>query len=1443
VFVSTVFASEIQLISLKEGCAPADPMRRLMDRKFLMDGASREHARAWLAGEAEPDLRRLGAYVVSPGAELTFSDVEEQLTADIDAAIAVAESTEAGLTSESRQLHGLLPLLAVREQWRGMCLPQLRAERDRLLRAWSEAAAAASYTADKHEELDTAPDAASAAAAVARWRLLDRRPHDAPAPAEADPPAPLPHATKADVHAAVLRHVEDFFSRADDPNARHHTLLCAETGSRKTGITLAHLRTMIETRKAAGKPHRAVTLVPAHRLGLEILARAQAEGIKAALFRGRGDRGKEKREPQPCKNLEAVDLARKAGADIRATVCGPAPGGARCAWRDNCDYFTGLNQAQAADLVIAAHNFVFDPLPRELQHDLAWVIIDEGFAALADREFDLTLSSLGPESLAAFPVLDEDKAPDIAATAELEALYARLITAARGCIGGYLTADALQEADITTMSGATTRLPSLTRGREVDHQMRPGMDPESRRAAAQRAAINGQLGAIAALSHGAASILSDGPTAAGFVSVRLDVRPWGSEIVLTVRGQRERAGWLTDLPVLMTDATGRIEDVRRVFPDAELAEVPSAAWPYVRVIQVTGGFGQSTLERHPTRIAELRDFIILATLDKPTALVVCHKATEDAFTGIPGVAVVHHNNVAGSDVHARVDMAITIGGAFASPEAVASIAAARGGGAVQVARPQRVTRASLLTSGAAVEIECMAYADPAVDAVHRGIYGTSITQGAGRIRPLERTAANPAVLWVFGNVALPFPADSVVPWSSVRPDRITRMIARGAVWLNPSDAALFQPELFKNAKAVERARGRMDDARTAVAAVTRHDPQPWSRLRYRLRGQGMRFREVMIPTDSATVVLAAIEAKHGRLVASDLVPLTDGLLRDNQNHGASDVLPRLKCSRLHRRCLINHAPKRFAAAGAEKGRISMATRDELVAALAARYASSSRVERGRILDEFTAVSSLHRKHAMRVLRAGKPGDRSGPRPARRLYNEAVREALVVTWEASDWICGKRLRPLLPILIEAMERHGHLQLAPEVRAGLLAMSTATIDRALRQVRALGGGRKRRHAPPSAAIRRSVPVRTFDGWDNPPPGFVEADLVAHSGPGAKGSFVQTLTVTDIATGWMECMPLLVREQRLLTESLSMIRRQMPFRLLGFDTDNDSVFMNDTVKAYCDEAGLAFTRCRPCRKNDQAWVEQKNGAVVRHAVGYRRYEEPDAAATLARLYAALRLFVNFFQPCFKLAGKTRDGAKVKKTYHPPATPYQRLLADERTSEAVRRRVTATYRTLDPVRLLRTIRIAQEDLMRIADRPGDHGTAAPGPALDQFLLGLRTAWQGGEVRPTSQPKPKAPRGRRRPDPLVTVTPQLREWFEAEPWRTSRELFERLQQEHPGVFPDGQVRTLQRRVKAWRHERAQQPVFGADPVDETPELTPVPTELPSAPPVFGAPPPGLRDI
>ncbi len=329
-------------------------------------------------------------------------------------------------------------------------------------------------------------------------------------------------------------------------------------------------------------------------------------------------------------------------------------------------------------------------------------------------------------------------------------------------------------------------------------------------------------------------------------------------------------------------------------------------------------------------------------------------------------------------------------------------------------------------------------------------------------------------------------------------------------------------------------------------------------------------------------------------------------------------------------------------------RVSMVTRDELVGATALRYRGSSRAERSRILDEFAATTGYHRKHAMRLLRGEGRKTSAQSRPGRRRYDDRVRDALIVLWEAGDRICGKRLKALMPLLVVAMERHGHLHLEAEVHGALLEMSAATIDRVLKEVRREAKGRSRRRSSVPSGVRRSVPIRTFSDWDDPAPGFCEADLVLHCGPVTSGSFVQTLVLTDVATGWTECTPLLVREQSVLAEVLTALREVMPFPLLGFDTDNDSVFMNETVRDYCAAHGIVLTRCRPYRKNDQAFVEQKNGAVVRHIVGYRRYEGLEAASALARLYASVRLFVNVFQPSFKLAEKERDGARVRKRYH---------------------------------------------------------------------------------------------------------------------------------------------------------------------------------------------------
>jgi hypothetical protein len=496
-----------------------------------------------------------------------------------------------------------------------------------------------------------------------------------------------------------------------------------------------------------------------------------------------------------------------------------------------------------------------------------------------------------------------------------------------------------------------------------------------------------------------------------------------------------------------------------------------------------------------------------------------------------------------------------------------------------------------------------------------------------------------------------------------------------------------------------------------------------------------------------------------------------------------------------------------------KGHLSKAARQEVVLAVRERYREASGPDQQRILDEFVAVTGYHRKHAIRVLALNISGSQAQRQARPRLYDEAVREALILLWEASDRVCGKRLAALVPILIDSLERHGHLQLDLTVRFRLLSASPATIDRLLAPARAAVRGLIRRRKPAGPLLRRSIPIRTFGDWGNPKPGFLETDLVAHCGGNIGGSFVYSLVLTDIATGWTECIALVVRHATLVVDAVDMLAASLPFPILGIDVDNGSEFINEALLTFCQSKAIAFTRGRPHHKNDQAWIEQKNGAIVRKMIGYGRLEGIAAAKALTRLYAASRLFVNFFQPSFKLASKTRVGSRITKHYFPPATPCARLLASEAIPESVKEHLRAAALSLDPLKLLEEIRVMQDHLARLTSGEVLHVPPHRSADLDQFLKSLANAWQEGEVRPTHRPREQKERHwRTREDPFETVWPSILKWLEAAPESTAKALLEHLQATQVNAFPDKQLRTLQRRVKEWRRSESRRILFADDP-------------------------------
>src|SRR5579885_2666787 len=307
--------------------------------------------------------------------------------------------------------------------------------------------------------------------------------------------------------------------------------------------------------------------------------------------------------------------------------------------------------------------------------------------------------------------------------------------------------------------------------------------------------------------------------------------------------------------------------------------------------------------------------------------------------------------------------------------------------------------------------------------------------------------------------------------------------------------------------------------------------------------------------------------------------------------------------------------------------------------------------------------------------------------------------------------------------------------------------------------------------------------------------------------QGTFLWSLVATDVCSGWTEVVPLLAREQSLVTEGLEVIRRQFPVPVLGIDSDNDGAFINDTLLAYCQLRHLEFTRSRAYQKNDQAWIEQKNGSVVRRFAGYDRLTGVVAGQCLAVLFQAMRLFVNYFQPSFKLRSKTREGARVKKTYHPPATPCARLLAHASVTEDAKEKLRSERERLDPLELLHRIREAQGAISALGSE--DRGGGPGRESLEQFLAKLPQLWREGEARPTHRQRASRPHDwRTRKDPFEGVWSEVLLWLQEDPEATAKSLFERLDQAYPGRFPAGQLRTLQRRVREWRRVMARELVY-----------------------------------
>ena len=359
-----------------------------------------------------------------------------------------------------------------------------------------------------------------------------------------------------------------------------------------------------------------------------------------------------------------------------------------------------------------------------------------------------------------------------------------------------------------------------------------------------------------------------------------------------------------------------------------------------------------------------------------------------------------------------------------------------------------------------------------------------------------------------------------------------------------------------------------------------------------------------------------------------------------------------------------------------------------------RYQHATRAEKHRLLDEIVAVTGLHRKAAIRLLRrAPRPRATPGPGGRPRAYGPAVAAAAEVLWQASGRIGAHRLHPFVPELLDRLLRCGELTLAPTVDKLVRQASRPTLTRLLGPARAQYPPRGATLTRPGAILKHEIPIRTFSEWTDTRPGFLEIDLVAHCGPTTAGFYLCTLCAVDIATAWVELEPVWGKGQVRVGGAVDHVRTRLPMPLLGLDSDNGSEFINRSLLDYCRRHAITFTRSRPWKKNDNAHVEQKNGAVVRPLLGYDRFASRAAYGQLQRVSRLAGLHVNFFQPVEKLVTKTRQGARSRRIYDRPQTPYQRLCASGVLPADVGRALETRYQSLNPLRLRR-------DLERELDR-----------------------------------------------------------------------------------------------------------------------------------------------
>lgn len=370
------------------------------------------------------------------------------------------------------------------------------------------------------------------------------------------------------------------------------------------------------------------------------------------------------------------------------------------------------------------------------------------------------------------------------------------------------------------------------------------------------------------------------------------------------------------------------------------------------------------------------------------------------------------------------------------------------------------------------------------------------------------------------------------------------------------------------------------------------------------------------------------------------------------------------------------------------GRMDMHSRNQYLKVLIEDYLKADKKGKGRLLDEYCRNTEQNRKYVIRKINQMVFKEPRPRKKRRALYGYDVRDVLSKIWKVFDYPCGQRLRPVLLGEVDRLREMGSLKIPDVLAEKLKSISSATIDRLLRPIKERWRyERKGKHYKSRDLLYKRIPLRLTD-WDTGEVGYVEMDLVVHCGASAVGEYINTLSAMEISSGWWEAEAIMGRGQQRTFDAIEAIRQRMPFDWKGIDSDNDSAFINAHLLKYCETQGLEFTRSRPNRKNDNAYIEQKNYTHVRRPLGYLRYDTAEEQEIINDLYRnELRLYKNFFQPVMKLIRKERVNGKLKRVYDIAKTPYQRLIESGQLSPEKVESLKRLYQRLNPVELKKVI------------------------------------------------------------------------------------------------------------------------------------------------------------